>query len=256
MPPNFPRARAFAAAFALAALSAAAAIVPAVVIAAEPTGQPTLEELLKPPSTLNVTLSRSGDYMAVTTPYKGRMNVAIIDMATRKGTLVTNFEEYDVVSVTWVGNERLVFSLGQLNAPTGMFELNSGGLFMVSRDGREQRALAPTFQESRSKNQRHRSLSFFRRIPDSEDEIIAVGNMTDADSQDLYRLNVRTGRHTLLTYGRPATYTHSWLLDSKLVPRVVTATVKDTLTQVVYYRAGEEQPWTEIARFELNDDAV
>src|SRR5262249_6213773 len=60
----------------------------------------------------------------------------------------------------------------------------------------------------------------------------------------------RTGRSTLLTQGRPASYTRSWLLDSKLVPRVVTAGVKDVLTQVVYYRDGENAPWTEIARFE------
>jgi dipeptidyl aminopeptidase/acylaminoacyl peptidase len=241
-----------AASVALAAFGALAALAPVPTLAAEPAAQPTLEELLKPPSTLNVTLSRNGEFMAVTTPYKGRMNVAIIDMASRKGTLVTNFEEFDVISVDWVGNERLVFSLGQLNAPTGPLEFNAGGLFMVSRDGREGRPLAPTVQESRRKQQLHRSLSFFRSIPNSEDEIIAIGNMTDGDSQDLYRLNVRTGRTTLLTQGRPASYTHTWLLDRKLTPRVVTAMVKNSLTQVVYYRAGENDPWVELARFEAN----
>ena len=152
----------------------------------------------------------------------------------------------------WVGDERLVFTLGQLNSPTGPGQFNGGGLFMVSRDGRESRRIAPTVQESRRRNQLHRSLEFFRTIPGSDEEIIAVGNMTDAQSEDLYRLNVRTGRYTLLTQGRPASYTSDWLLDSKLVPRVVTAQVKDTLTEVVYYRAGENEPWTEIARYERN----
>src|SRR5437879_7034331 len=200
-----------ATALALAASIAFAVLTPIAIpraAAAEPTGQPTLEELLKPPSTLNVTLSRSGEYMAVTTPYKDRMNIAIIDMATRKGTLVTNFEEFDVVSVQWVGNDRLVFSLGQLNAPTGPLEFNAGGLFMVSRDGTEGRPIAPTVQESRRKQQLHRSLSFFRTIPNNDEEIIAIGNMSDGDSQDLYRLNVRTGRSEVLTQGRPASYTH------------------------------------------------
>src|SRR6185503_11118678 len=78
------------------------------------------------------------------------------------------------------------------------------------------------------------------------------GNMTDGDSEDLYRLNVRTGRYTLMTQGRPSSYTHRWLLDNKLVPRVVTGGIKDTLTQIVYYRSGEDAPWTEIARYEGN----
>ena len=243
--------RSRAAAIVLTAL-AAALTAPLAAIAAEPTAQPTLEELLKPPQTLNVALSRNGEYLAVTTPYKDRMNVAVIDMATRKGTLITNFEEFDVVSMAWVGNDRIVFSLGHVNAPTGPTDQNAGGLFMVSRDGREMRSIAPTSQDSRRKQQLHRSMSLFRTIPNSDEEVIAVGNMTDGDSADLYRLNVRTGRYTLLTRGRPASYTMSWILDGKLVPRVVTALVKDSMTQVVYYRDGENQPWTELARFELD----
>jgi dipeptidyl aminopeptidase/acylaminoacyl peptidase len=42
------------------------------------------------------------------------------------------------------------------------------------------------------------------------------------------------------------------VLDSKQVPRVVTAQVKNELTQVVYYRKGADSPWGEIARFSLN----
>jgi dipeptidyl aminopeptidase/acylaminoacyl peptidase len=123
---------------------------------------------------------------------------------------------------------------------------------MVSRDGTEQRTLAPTVQESRQRSQLHRSLSLYRTLPDSDTDIIASGNMTDGDSEDLYRVNVRNGRRTLLTQGRPASYTHDWVLDSKLVPRVVTATVKDTITQVVYYRGGDGAPWVEIARYDSN----
>ena len=247
-----PRGRFRAAVLALAAAIAAAAVAPAVATAAEPTAQPTLEELLKPPQTLNVTLSRNGEYMAVTTPYKNRMNVAVIEMATRKGTLITNFEDFDVVSMAWVGNDRILFSLGQLNAPTGPTEQYAGGLFMVARDGRDSRAIAPTAQESRRKNQLHRSMSLLRTIPNSSEEVIAIGNLTDGESADLYRLNVRTGRYTLMTHGRPASYTMSWVLDNKLVPRVVTALVKDSMTQVVYYRDGENAPWTELARFDMN----
>ncbi|MEO7760968.1 MAG: hypothetical protein ABIS68_03540, partial [Casimicrobiaceae bacterium] len=236
----------------LCAVGAALTLIATPARAAEPTGKPTLEELIRPPTTLSVVLSRSGKYLAVLTPYKERMNIAVIDMATRKGTLVTNYEDFDVVGLAWVGDDRMVYSLGQLNAPTSPFEFNAGGLFMVSRDGLERRSIAPTVQESRRRQQRHRSLLLLRTIPGNDTEVIASGNMTDADSQDLYRLNIQSGRYVLLTQGRPASYTSAWVLDSKLVPRVVTATVKDTVTKVVYYRDGENAPWTEIGRYDAN----
>jgi len=251
-PSSRPRlAPAFLALVAVVAVAAATLGSSSPARAADP-APPTVEEFWKPPSTNIPTLSRSGKYLAVTTPYKDRMNVAVIDMSTRKGTLLTNFEEFDVVELHWVGDERLVFSLGKINAPSGVGEFEGGGLFMVSRDGNESRRISPTVKESRANNQRHRAFGWVRSIPNSDDEIIASGNMSDAESEDLYRLNVRTGRYTLLTQGRPASYTNSWLLDSKLVPRVVTARVKDKLTEVVYYRDGENAPWAEIARFDAN----
>lgn len=222
------------------------------VAAAEPTATPTLEELLKPPALAGPILSRSGKYFAATAPFKGRMNLVVIDMKTRKADLLTSFEDFDVIDVHWVGDDRLTFSLGQANSPTGPGQFLGGGLFMVGRDGRESRTLAPTVQDSRRRGQVHRSLDFFRTIPGNDEEIIASGNMTDGDSQDLYRLNVRNGRYTLITGGRPASYTGAWILDSKLVPRIVSATVKNSITEVVYYRAGENEEWSEIARFDGN----
>ena len=220
--------------------------------ATDPAGTPTLDELLKPSTLASPILSRSGKYFAATAPFKGRMNLVIIDMKTRKGDLLTSFEDFDVIDVHWVGDDRLTFSLGQQNSPTGPGQFLGGGLFMVGRDGRESRTLAPTVQDDRRRGQLHRSLEFFRTIPGNDEEIIASGNMTDGDSEDLYRLNVRTGRYSLITGGRPASYTHTWLLDSKLVPRVVSATIKNSITEVVYYRAGENEPWSEIARFDGN----
>lgn len=217
-----------------------------------------LEELLRAPALSNPIFSRSGKFFAATAPSPSnkRMNLVVVDMSTRKGELITGFKDFDVIDVHWVGEERLVFSLGQINSPTGPGRFAGGGLFMVSRDGKEQKRLAPTVQESKSRNQVHRSLQFYRTIPQNHDEIIASGNMTHAGSVDLYRLDITTGKHILLTGGRPASHTERWLLDSKLVPRVVIAWVKDTLTNVVYYRASADAPWVEIARFDRNKPPI
>ena len=219
--------------------------------------QLTVEDIWKSPSLAGPTLSRSGKYLAATAPFKGRMNLLVMDMETRKGNLLTAFDDYDVVSVAWVGDDRLLFSLGQANSPTGAGQFDGGGLFVVGRDGTGARRLAPTVRETRQRNQYvYRSLSLHRTIPGNTDEVIAEGNQTSADSVDLYRLNLNTGRTTLLTSGRPSNLTVEWMLDSKLVPRVVVAGVKDELTRVVYYRKGADSPWEEIARYSRDKGAV
>ena len=222
-------------------------------LAAEPF---SLEEFFNNPSLAGPTLSRSGKYLAATAPLKGRMNLMVLDLDTRKGALLTSFEDFDVIDVHWVGNDRLVFSLGQANSPTGPGQFDGGGLFVVGRDGTGSRRLATTVRESRGRNQLHRSLSFHSTIPGNTDEIIAEGNMTSADSEDLYRLNLNNGRTVLLTSGRPADLTSDWLLDSKQVPRVVVANVRNELTRVVYYRKGESSAWEEIARYSRDKGAV
>ena len=217
------------------------------------TGMPfTLEEFFKSPDLAGPTISRDGRYMAATMPFKGRMNLGVIDLETRKASLLTGYDEFDVLDVTWVG-ERIMFTLGQANSPTGPGNFDGGGLFAVNRDGKDFRVLFKTVKETRAQNQYvYRTMEFLRRIPGNNDEVIARGNITVADTQDLYRLNIKTGRYTLLTQGRPAEFTSRWILDGKLVPRVVTANIRDTITSVVYYRKGENAPWEEIARFDRN----
>lgn len=225
-------------------------------LAQTPPGPVPLEELFRNPSLANVTLSSSGKYLAATAPHKGRQNLMVMDLETRKGSLLTAFDNFDVIEVNWVGDERLVFSLGQANTPTGPGQFDGGGLFVVGRDGSGARRLAPTVRESRDRRQIHRSLEFARSIPGSTDEIIASGNQTSVDSEDLYRLNLNTGRTTLLTSGRPADRTFSWILDGKLVPRAVTAGIRDELTRVVYYRKDGNSPWVELTRFSRDKGSV
>ncbi len=212
----------------------------------------TLEEFFKPPQLSGPTISRDSKYMAATMPFKGRMNLGIINLETRTASMLTGYDDFDVLDVTWVG-ERLLFTLGQANSPTGPGNFDGGGLFSVGRDGKDFRMLFKTVKDTRAQNQYvYRTMSFERRIPGNDEEIIASGNLTIADTQDLYRLNIKTGRYTLLTQGRPVEFTTRWIMDSKLVPRVVSANVRDKLTEVVFYRKDEKSPWEEIARFEAN----
>ena len=217
----------------------------------------TLEEMFKPPQLSGVNISNNGRYMVTTMPFNGRMNLAVVDLETRKASALTSYSDFDVLNPTWVGNERILYSLGQANSPTGPGRFDGGGLFVISRDGKESRRLSMTVRETRAQGlQVSRGLNLVRTIPGNEEEVIASGNMTAADSTDLYRLNIKTGRYTLLTQGRPADLTSRWIMDSKLVPRVVSASIKDTLTTVVYYRQDDKSEWYEIARYDAGKGSV
>lgn len=211
----------------------------------------TVEDMFRPSELSNVSISRDGKSMAATIPFKGRRNLAVISLETRKAAVLTSYTDFDVIGVRWIGKDKLLFSLGLVNSPTGPGNFDGGGLFVIGRDGSDFRRLSLTVREMLARNDYvFRRLDFFRTIPGTEDEIIAEGNMTASDSRDLYRLNVKTGRYTLITQGRPVDRTTDWIMDSKLVPRVVTSVVKDTLTTVVHYRKDEKSDWYEIARFD------
>jgi len=213
----------------------------------------TLEEFFRQPQLTAPSLSRDGKVMATTMPFKGRMNLALMELDTHKISMLTAYEDFDVVNVSWVGNEKLIFSLGQANSPTGPGNFDGGGLFVIGRDGKEFRRLSMTVREMRAQNQYvSRQLSLYRTIPGNTEEVIAEGNMTTAESNDLYRLNIKTGKYTILTQNRPAELAQSWIMDSKFVPRVMSAPIRNTLTEVVYYRKDENSPWYEIARYEAN----
>ena len=212
----------------------------------------SVEDLLKPAAYASPLLSRNGKYFAVTIPVNGRRNLAVIDLEARKATALTDYSNFDVLDVHWVGNDRLVYSLGQVNSPTGPGLFDGGGLFMVSRDGKEARKISPTRKEWRKGSEIrsvYRNYETYRTLPNSDDEILATGNLRDGDSDDLYRINVVTGRATLLTPDRPE-FAGRWLLDRNLVPRVVESWVKDTQTFIVWYRKDDKSPWVELTRYD------
>ncbi len=209
----------------------------------------TIEDFYRPPAHGTVAVSRDGRFLATTVPSStGRLNIAIVDLQTRKGNIITSFRDYDVLSITWVGNDRLVFGIGQLNTPDE--QQRGGGLFSIDREGREVRTLTEPLAALISRGQYvWRRYAIERTIPGNDEEVLASGNFRDADGLDVYRLNIRTGRNVLLTPNRPPRV-GDWLLDNDRVPRVAVSDVKDTNTVIIWYRKNADAPFEEIYRFD------
>ena len=210
----------------------------------------SVQDFVRNPDIANPVLSRDGRYFAATAPIGGRMNLVVIDLETRKGVALTNYTNFDVIEVHWVGNERIVYSLGQANTPTGPGVADGGGLFMVTRDGKDARVLSSTTRDCKNRGDNFcRQYDFLRAVPNSEEEIIVAGNMRSLDSTDVYRLNVRTGRNFLLTETRPSNV-HTWVLDRNQIPRFAIALIKDTQTETVHYRKDASSEWEELVRYD------
>jgi dipeptidyl aminopeptidase/acylaminoacyl peptidase len=198
-----------------------------------------VKDYVRPPEVSSVVLSPNGKYLAVVMPIRDRRNLAVIDIEARTSKVLTGLTSTDVINPRWVGNDRLLFTMGEANTPTGV--INGGGLFMVSRDGKESRTLNQTRKDSR------RQISLLATIPGNDKEVLVEGNLRSGDSSDIYRLDITTGRSVLVTETRPER-TSGYLLDRNRVPRIAFSSVKDSLESIVWYKETPESPWTEIGR--------
>lgn len=200
-------------------------------------------------------LSPDGQRLAVLAPMKGKRNLMVIDLKTRAGTALTGMSDFDVVSFRWVGSDRLVFSLGRLDAPTGPESGDGGGLFTVKRDGTGFRKLQATIREQIGRgNFQLRFMEFLAVAPDSVDEILVASNFRSTKANDIYRVNLDTGQKTLLTFDQPG-LVRKWILDQQGVPRVaLVADKEDDPLEFpgarVMIRASMKDEWKQVARFE------
>lgn len=219
------------------------------VLAAPVQAQPlTPADIWKPAAFRSPTVSPDGKLIAALAPVGEKTNLVVLTLETRKVQAITSFNDFDVIEFHWVGSGRLVFTLGNLNSPTGPGQFDGGGLFAVNKDGSGGKELSPTAKQTRAENRNiYRGYEYVRSVPGSDEEVIAASNKRDQHASDLYRLNTKTGRATLISVDRPPR-THDWLLDENLVPRVTFEHIKDTNTSIVHYRRDANSPWVEIAR--------
>lgn len=215
----------------------------------------TIEDAWRPPAFSSPKLSPDGRLVAVAVGGGDRLNLAVLDLDSRVAKRLTSLTSFDVIDFHWVGNSRLVFSLGRRNSPTGPEMQDGGGLFMVSVDGKESKKLYPTVNETvRSGGTIYRGLSFFRRIPGSDDEILAIGRDRSIDSVDLYRLNVVSGKKILITDDNPGRVI-SWVVSADLSQKVAISRTQEGAIVDTKLKQGQSQ-WTDLWTSNLAEGPV
>lgn len=207
----------------------------------------SLRSMLTAPDFAEPQLSENGRFLAVLVPVHGHIQLSVIDVDTRTPLTRIAIPGADIGAAQWIGNDRIVFTMDRRGlALTRRF--NTGGIFVVNRDGSGQRRLFPTFQDQILSGAK-RLVSFsVASIPQGQsDEIIVAGDDRDRNSYDLYRVHVVSGARTHLTAQRPPR-TQGWLLGRDGVPRVAVSAPEGTTELVTWWRASPTAPWTELWR--------
>ncbi|MCE2990996.1 MAG: prolyl oligopeptidase family serine peptidase [Nitrosomonadaceae bacterium] len=207
-----------------------------------------VDQWARRPEFNNMSLSPNGDWLAAISPFKGRNNLVVINLAERSRRILTSFETTDVANFYWVNNKRICMRVSDGQDVTGNF--NYRGTFCINTDGTEFADF--TRIDRRSSADQGRAILFnpVRAVGgDSNEYIVSMRARTTA-SVDLYRFNTINGRYQLLTFNSPGDV-QSWVLDRNQVPRAALTFEprqgNETFRRVgVWYRESADAKWEKL----------
>jgi len=218
-----------------------------------------LADFFDAPAMSRPVMSPSGKHLAVQVPGPdGRRRLAVLALdALKDSRLVAAFGDADIDAVHWVNDERLVFTITDLQA--SLFNQFSPGLFAVDRDGRNLRSLVQREWHfisntssaviSHELRPNHRLLRVLR---DGSSDVAVLRtdwrNNGEVTGTTALRLDTLTGRSTSLSLGAPAGTRH-WVLDEKGRPQMIATWVEDREHILVRDASGEG--WMQIADFPI-----
>ena len=217
---------------------------------------PPVVSFFQSPQTSHVDLSPKGGYVALVVALdEGAQALVVRDTSDpTKATVVgRTSKDQSFIGVHWVNEGRLGFTVKNLKIE---FRGNSDE-FAVDRDGNNLKHLISgnwVHQEetigSRIKDHRLRADYAFAGVThDGSDDILVVkyhwnGVDPSPDYSRLYRMNTRTIEVKDTFAGAQPEGSIDWLLDSKDVPRIVTAYLKGRC--ITSYRRADATSWGEL----------
>jgi dipeptidyl aminopeptidase/acylaminoacyl peptidase len=215
---------------------------------------PPVRDFFRTPALSGVAFSPDGKFVAGLREVRGRINISVVDLSTRKALFVTGFTDGDVRWVRWVNNQRLLFSM--YDRQRGGGDQVGGGLSVINRDATDFRALADRSWITEGQRLMPAQTRFHSLIRDkgqpTEDILVEVPSFQAQGqfSSNLHRLNTSNGRNTLLTVGGPANVV-DWVVDRAYVPRAAVSS-REGITRV-HLRDSEQAPWRVIFEFGPED---
>jgi acetyl esterase/lipase len=219
---------------------------------------PAALHFFEAPQYKDAKLSPSGRYFALrVSDGKARDRMAVLDTETLQVVGGVRMEQYDIATIRWVNDERLVYNVVDQQEAVGNRRI-APGLYSVTREGKENRQLvnhtgnAPTSTGSSIRSRIEPYNTFLMPGSGAQDSDIIYLHRPIRDRfashvierVDLVKLNTRTGQSSIVE--RPADG-RAWLLDHKGEPSIMIS-AKDG-EQTVHHRHAESGQWRALATF-------
>ncbi len=206
----------------------------------------SVETMFKPPAYLRLALSPNGKYMAALVRFNDRQNLTVLDIEKRVAYALTAFKETDVDTIRWATDDRILYTTGDLQ---GKEFRGDGGLFAIDRDGKNESMLVEPFVVNNKIKLVLRVTTPLGRVPGSPDEFFVSANDRSADTQDVYRMNVRSGRKTLISLSTPGKVSR-WVLDKDLKPRAAVSQDWEKKRWWFSYQPAGSSEWKTYAQWD------
>ncbi len=192
-----------------------------------------LEDFFRKPERIKPRLSPSGRHLAYLAPYERRMNLRVRDLETGDEVRVTDTRQRDIAGYLWANDDRLIYVQDR------------GGdenyrLYGVGRDGSDPCDYTP-FDGVKC--------SIVDDLEEIDDEVLFQMNRKRAEVFDVYRLDVRTGKTTLVAEN-PGNV-QRWITDHS--GRLRLARTTDGVNTSILYRDTEAAPWRPVATYDFRE---
>lgn len=153
--------------------------------------QKALEHFFKKPEFAGFQLSPDGTRLAALAPLgeDNRMNLVVIDLATRKARAVTTISDQDVSGFSWASNDRFLFYMDKDGN-------ESFGIFAINADGTLARTLVQPLESQVASGARAkvRQASVINLLKDDPKHVLVQENARLAAYPDVMKMNIFTGK--------------------------------------------------------------
>lgn len=220
-----------------------------------------IRDFFKPGEFTNAVISPNGRYVAARARLPAApdaTNIVVIDLDANKTQVVTGYKEADVGDVSWLNDDRLIFTLIK-GVDEGGRRIQDAGLFTIGRDGKRGRSLQQ--QDGRSTDRTNakgseRTPRVLSHLPGDSQHILVLLNEKRYLYPDVYRMRVENG--SVKKIQSNFANVRTWVSDNDGVIRMALSDrreQKDGLVDV-YYRDGEEDDWRVVGKVFEGDISI
>jgi dipeptidyl aminopeptidase/acylaminoacyl peptidase len=193
------------------------------------------EEFFRNPEQTNFQLSPCGDYFTYLKPVNKRMNIFIENLKDSSTSQLTN-SEFDIISYFWANSSKILYLVDETGG-------ENYKLFSINLKENKVEDISPKDSAS---------VYIIDPLVEIEDELIVGLNQRDPKIFDVYRLNLKNNKYTLVAEN-PGNIT-KWLTDNN--GKIRAALQTDGVNTGLLYRDNENEEFRLIERSNFRETFV